>query len=552
MLAALTVSTLSSCTGMYDNLKEFATEETVYPAGFDIITGKIGFERVEIDLCSEGRIPASQMKLSKAVRTVIECSGFDEPLIIDSVCSWVNITGLTQPEEYTFTVYTEDEYGDRSTPKEISLVPYTSYDLEQVELLPPKITEARSTALFEWQGKLSGVLFDCYGYAYEYTDRDGNVRTGAGEGDIPSFFIENITKGNTVPVKVTCRIVPKKNEVPIIDTVNWQSVISLTVSESAEEVIFLKTPANIHSIDMNSTEGSPSCIFSWTEAEGITSYTLKISTRSDFQADRTVEFNAGNKSSLELDVSEFADVSGGSARYYWTVVPSSATGRVNTQTRTLSVFRRLFPSGLWLFDDPSSLFKASTGEDLIEESSGGNRITAAEGPSAGNSAIFVPEFSYLTCRHGVIPEPGETYVNKFTVLMNIKLSSFRWFSIADINTSNGNGEWFVSPEGELSINGYWGSASENMKPDTWHRVIYSVNLNESVRIYLDGKLIKTISTGAGWKDGDYALRPELYLFRDDDSWNDRNDAYVSEIIVWGLTLNNMEVEYLENIPFRQN
>ena len=73
------------------SLREFATEETVYPASFDTITGKIGFERVEIDLSTKGRIPPSKMKLQKAKKTVIECSFFDSPMIIDSVCSWVNI-----------------------------------------------------------------------------------------------------------------------------------------------------------------------------------------------------------------------------------------------------------------------------------------------------------------------------------------------------------------------------------------------------------------------------------------------------------------------------
>jgi hypothetical protein len=490
------------------------------------------------------------MKMSKAVRTVVECNHFDKPLVIDSVCSWINITGLTEPEEYVFKIYTEDEYGDRSIPKEISLTPYTSYDLEQMELLSPKITESSSTALFEWQSRLSGVLFDCYGYSYEYTDKTGNIRTGSGDGDIPSFFVENVTKGNLIPVKVTCRIVPKKNEVPIIDTLDWTSVIPLTISESAGEAIFLKTPVIAHTIDMNDTEISQSHRFSWTEVEGVTSYILKISTSPDFSTDNTFELNAGNTSSVNLDAATIAGVVvGGSSRCYWTVIPASASGPVNTQTRALYIYRLLAPSGMWLFDDASDLFKASIGQPLIEVSSG-NGIVTAEGPSAGVKAVFVPALSYLTCLHGITPRPDDNWVNDFTVLMNIKLSSFSWFSIMDVNTANGNGEWFISPNGELSINGYWNSSSANMTLNGWHRVMYSVKLNEFIKIYLDGKLIKTISTDASWKDGDYALRPEVYLFKDDNSWNDSNDAYVSEVIVWGLTLNDMEAGQMDNIKFR--
>lgn len=549
--AVFAVSTFVSCTDMYDTLREFATEETIYPSGFDTISGKIGFERVEIDLSTKGRIPASEMKLSKAKKTVIECSYFDNPLVIDSVCSWVNISGLTEPAEYTFKIFTEDEYGNRSIPKEISLVPYTSYDLDQMELLSPKVTESSSTILLEWENKLSGVLFDCYGYSYNYNDKNGSPQTGGGEGDMPSFFIENVTKGNTIPVEITLHITPKKNNIPIIDTVNWSSIIPLNISESAGDVIFLKTPVTTDIIDLNDANGSSLCHFSWTKVESVDSYTLKISTSSDFPVDKTFEFNVGDVSSVDLYTSEITEiVTNGSTRCYWTIVPSSINHSVNTQTRGLSIYRQLAPAGMWLIDDADNPFKAVIGQPLIEGGSSGAIITIADGPSDNDKAVFVPELSYLTCRHGITPRSGSTYVNEYTILMNIKLSAFKWFSIADIDSSNNNGELFISPNGELSINGYWNSANTNMTLNKWHRVIYSVKLDEFIKIYLDGKLIKTVSTGASWIDGIYALRPELHLFKDDNSWNDRNNVYVSEIIVWGFALNDMEAERLDEIKFR--
>lgn len=534
----------SSCSDMYDTLKDFATEETIYPAGFDMISGQVGFERVEIDLSTQGRIPASEMKLAKARKTVIECDYFDKPIVIDSVCSWVNITGLTEPESYTFKIYTEDELGNRSIPSEIALIPYTTADLEQMELLSPKITESSSTALLEWESKLSGLLFDCYGYSYEYTDKNGNLQTGIGSGDIPSFFVENVTKENTIPVKVTLRITPKKNSEPIIDTIQWTSVIPLAISESAGDVIFLKTPVTAGVIDLNDVDGSQSHSFTWTKVENVNSYTLKVSTSASFPADRTFEFEAGDASFIDLDAAEIARVvSRGSARCYWTVSPSSAHSNVGTQVRVINIYRTIIPNGLWMFDDPSDLFNANIGEPLIEQ---GPAITLADGPSADDKAVFVPEYSYLVCKHGLDPEPGHAYVNEFSVLMNLKLTSFSWFSIADINSANNNGEWFISPNGELSLNGWWNSSLANMQANTWHQVIYSCKLDESVKIYLDGQLVKTISTDASWIDGDYALRPELHLFKDDNSWNDRNTASVSEIIVWGCAINDMEADQLYN------
>lgn len=542
VFALLAICGCLSCTDMFDSLKEYATEETIYPAGFDTIAVKIGFERAEIELSTRGRIPASQLNLAKATKTIVECPLFDEPLVIDSVSSWVNLTGLTERDEYNLKVYTEDEDGNRSIPKEISFVPYTSADLEQMELLAPKIIESSSTAVLEWENKLSGILYDCYRYTYEYTDKDGAVQRGGGTGDIPSFFIENIVKQLTVPVQLTLHIIPKKNGASIIDTVNWLTTIPVTLPESASDVIFLKAPLSAHSINLNNTTGGELFPFSWTAVAGADSYTLKISSSSDFPADKTLAFDVTNDTMLALSADQLAGlVTQGSASCYWTVVPTHGNTTVNTQTRILNIYRKLVPAGDWLFDDPADLFKARIGQPLIETSPSGSSVTLADGPTASDKAVFVPELAYLTANHLIAPQPNDVYVNEYTVSMNIKLSGFKWFSIADINSSNNNGEWFISPLGELSLNGWWGAASKNMTLNNWHEVVYSVKLDEHVKIYLDGRLVKVINTNASWKNGDYALRPELHLFKDDNSWNDRNTAYVSRVTMWPVALNDMEV-----------
>ena len=61
-----------SCSDVYDNIKEFSMKERIYPAHFDTIFAEPGYERVEIDLCKEGRLPASLMYLGKAQRTLVE------------------------------------------------------------------------------------------------------------------------------------------------------------------------------------------------------------------------------------------------------------------------------------------------------------------------------------------------------------------------------------------------------------------------------------------------------------------------------------------------
>src|SRR5690606_16990893 len=118
---------LSACSGMYDSLEEYSGE-VVYPAKYDTIVGRIGYERVEIDLMKAGRIPSNRIKLGKAKKTVVEYD--DQRIVIDSLVSWVNLTGLTQPKLYRFQVYTIDEFDNKSVPHEIALIPYTAGDIE--------------------------------------------------------------------------------------------------------------------------------------------------------------------------------------------------------------------------------------------------------------------------------------------------------------------------------------------------------------------------------------------------------------------------------------
>src|SRR5690606_21179481 len=124
----------SSCSGMYDTLDDYSGE-IVYPAKYDTIIGHVGYERVEIDLMKAGRIPASEIKMGKATKTIIEYDG--QVIRLDSLVSWVNITGLDQPKLYRFKIYTVDEFDNASVPQEIALIPYTSADLENLAIASP-------------------------------------------------------------------------------------------------------------------------------------------------------------------------------------------------------------------------------------------------------------------------------------------------------------------------------------------------------------------------------------------------------------------------------
>jgi hypothetical protein len=336
-----------SCSDIYDNIKEFSIEEIVYPAHFDTIYGRIGYERVEIYLSKAGAIPSDQMNLGKAKKTIIEFvkDGKDTVITYPEVRSWVNIPGLTQPNLYRFYIYTEDEFGDRSVPSEIALTPYTDADKNSLSLPAPSVLSSTTSAQVEWKTNLSSDMYDIFGYSYSYTDKDGNRRDGSGEGDVPSFFIENVDPGEPVSVEITTQIIPKIDKVPILDIIDWKYPVKVTVN-GTKPVVFLSSP----SMNFGYNDADfPS--FSWIKVEEASDYVLKLSNLETFdEGVQTVSIPVGNTDSYtvtNLDKTNINRILGlsESARLflYWTIVPVTSDTEIVTQARLFRMGTRVIP-----------------------------------------------------------------------------------------------------------------------------------------------------------------------------------------------------------------
>lgn len=225
VLLIFCVLALASCDGQYDNIEEYAGE-IIYPASFDTIVGHIGYERVELDLMKAGRIPSSELNLGKATKTVIEYDG--EKHYIDSVCSWVNITGLTETKLYRFLAYTEDDFGNKSVPQEIALIPFTSLDRDLIGIASPKLTVSPSAMVVEWPNGLNSVVMDYLSLTYSYVDKDGVTRNG--EVTTPRFYCGNLATGQELSVDVKYKVIPIQSDgSKILDTVIVSKPLVLNV-----------------------------------------------------------------------------------------------------------------------------------------------------------------------------------------------------------------------------------------------------------------------------------------------------------------------------------
>ncbi|MDR1668229.1 MAG: DUF4998 domain-containing protein, partial [Bacteroidales bacterium] len=322
---------------IYDDIKKYSLKEEVYPAKFDTIFTAIGFERVEIDLNKAGRVPAKEMKLGKAKKTVVFWNEGKDSLVVDSVCSWVNITGLKESRLHRFNIFTEDEYGNRSTPLEVAVTPYTEEDLKILALTPPRVTESTSSALLEWQQRLSSTYYTMFDYRYEYTDRNNQVHSGEGEGDLPGFFVEDVQQGRQVFVDMKFRILPIHEGVVLLDTVEWNTQYVLTISDAAIPAVFLKSPEPLTVISVAESEFP--ILFSWTKVEGVSGYTLKIAPNTIFAPLETVSIDVGDVNEYEVTR---ADIEAALAPFhvremplYWTVTPTSGGLSVRNQIRQI-------------------------------------------------------------------------------------------------------------------------------------------------------------------------------------------------------------------------
>jgi hypothetical protein len=169
--------------------------------------------------------------MGKSKKTIVEYD--NKQIVIDSVVSWVNVQNLTLSKLYRFKVYTEDEFGNKSVPQEIALIPYTQTELSTIAVQSPRVLASPTTAVLDWTSNMSSILLDYYQLHYSYTDNTGVDREGERQ-ENPRIFAGNLSPGQQVVIDVDYRVVPKVNGEPILDTVtlNQPVVFNMPLASS--------------------------------------------------------------------------------------------------------------------------------------------------------------------------------------------------------------------------------------------------------------------------------------------------------------------------------
>ena len=201
--------------------------------------------------------------------------------------------------------------------------------------------------------------------------------------------------------------------------------------------------------------------------------------------------------------------------------------------------------GYWTFQDQGKLTKATVGNDLALVGSHQH----LGGPSLYDTAVRITIGNYYKCLHNMAPNGGGDSVNRYTLMFDFRILSLqKWHTFFQTDTTNKNdGECFIRPvnsatPGAIGV-GATGYSYDRVKPNTWYRLVISVNHGHFYRYYLNGKLLHEGDTQE--VDGRFALTPQLLLFADENQEDDTMD--IASVAVFDTCLSQADAARLGTI-----
>lgn len=192
--------------------------------------------------------------------------------------------------------------------------------------------------------------------------------------------------------------------------------------------------------------------------------------------------------------------------------------------------------GWWNFNNTSDLLAPVPGYGVPLQLTGTHQLM--QGPSANDYAAKIGPGSYYTMTHNIQPNGGGTFVNEYTLQIDFKVQSTNvWHCFFQTNPSNTtDGDCFINPSGKIGV-AATGYAATSIQPDTWYRLVISVDNGSFYSYYIDGYNLFTGNVQS--IDGRFSLENVLLMFADEDG--EDNDIIVSEIAIWDRPLSAPEV-----------
>ncbi len=151
--------------------------------------------------------------------------------------------------------------------------------------------------------------------------------------------------------------------------------------------------------------------------------------------------------------------------------------------------------------------------------------------------------TYLKITHGIPANGGGSFVNQYTLVMDLLIPEMTsgWDSLWQTNTGNANdGDWWVrGSDGAVGVSSVYGG---QVLTNTWYRLALVTDLPSGrLASYINGTQVQTLTAGVAL-DGRWSLDPLASLFADDTSENSSNQLNSVEIV--GRVLSAAEIQAL--------
>lgn len=207
--------------------------------------------------------------------------------------------------------------------------------------------------------------------------------------------------------------------------------------------------------------------------------------------------------------------------------------------------------GLWEFDDPLQLGKATYGADLTVAGTSPSYVASQADSAASQQVLHGVIFTaagvgnHLVATHNIGANGHGNNANRYTLLFDVLVpGTGQWRCFYQTALANNNdGEYFVRYSDNMLGRGTIGYSGTPLPANRWHRLAIAVDLSPTggFRAYLDGDLFNLHSLPAF--DGEFALDPsQVLLFADEN--NENAPLAIGMVAIFSKALNADEIAAL--------
>jgi hypothetical protein len=220
--------------------------------------------------------------------------------------------------------------------------------------------------------------------------------------------------------------------------------------------------------------------------------------------------------------------------------------------------------GYWEFDDATDPTRGIIGNPLVFVEDN-KTITSIAGPRADNKAIRIPRDSknagvtgtFVKCLHGITPKTGQTKINEYTVMWDIRLpdeegmpeSSYYSLMSARTLTNSQDQDFAIKRALCFGIGSLGYTPDGTLTKGRWQRIVLSAKASEYFRYFVDGTRVYdgNAAHADAAMDGRFSLLPEGVLFFSDEDGDDSTiDA--AAVAIWNVALSDFDVAALGSVP----